>query len=317
MILNNDQIKSITFGALHIEEADGKMRFFRFTPEMLEAWSEFDNVFTSRTRATAGIRLDFHTNSKHMALNIEAPAKFEVYINGLLRYTMEEVDTLSVDIDTPRGQPLDDAHVTIYFPSHKHGCFSSLELDDGAYVKPHSFDRKILFLGDSITQGWDTVFDSLSFANKVSRYFNAESLIQGVGGACFFPQFLEPISFEPDWVVVAYGTNDFDRYRDDEPMIEKHMNEYLEKLSGMYGDKKIFVVSPIWRRLSKPEARERFERLRKTVEVQVKTFGFTLIDGSLLVPPINALYTDGLHPNDAGFSLYAENLIAQLEAFAQ
>ena len=313
MILSYEQIKQITVGAVYIEDSDERMSFFKYGPEMLKAWKDFDDVFASRTRATTGIRLDFHTNSKRMTVNIEEPAKFEIYIDGMFRYTMTETDSLSIDIDTPRGQSLDDAHITIYFPAHKHGRFNSLELDDGAYVRPHSFDKKILFLGDSITQGWDTLFDSLSFANKVSRYFNAESVIQGVGGSCFFPQFLEKIPFDPEWVVVAYGTNDFNRYSDDEPKLLSLMSEYMEKLKKLYGDKRIFVISPIWRRLSKPEARQRFERLRKAIADTAEKNGFVHIDGSLLVPPINALYTDGLHPNDIGFSLYAENLVAEIE----
>ena len=316
MILTNEQIRNITVGAVHTEETEERLCFFKYTPEMLKAWTELDDVFTSRSRATTGIRLDFHTNSRSMTVKIMEPAKFEIYVNGLFRYTMTETDCLTVTLDTPRGQPLEDAHVTVYFPAHKHGRFLSLELDDGAYVTPHTFDRRILFLGDSITQGWDTLFDSLSFANKVSRYFNAESVIQGVGGACFFPHLLEPIPFDPHWVVVAYGTNDFNRYSTVEEFVPP-MREYMAKLKRLYGDKQVFVISPIWRRLRKPEARERFEEYRRAIEDEAQKQGFCLVEGSLLVPPVNELYTDGLHPNDTGFSLYAENLIEVLREYAQ
>ena len=113
-------------------------------------------------------------------------------------------------------------------------------------------------------------------------------------------------------MLLAYGTNDFDKRKEfDEFYL--HMNEYMAKLSNLYGDKKVFVISPIWRRLSKPEAQERFEIYRKAIAAEAEKYGFVHVDGALLVPPVAELYTDGLHPNDIGFSIYAENLIRIME----
>ncbi len=312
MFLSFDQIKEITVGAVHIENIDGDMRFYKYFPYMIPMWGAKKETFESRAKSTTGIRLDFHTDSRHLKLEIEGPAKFEIYIDGLFRYTMKETKTLSVDIDTPHGEPIEDARVTVYFPSHKEGKLKCIELDDGTYVRPHKFDRRILFMGDSITQGWESGFDSLSFANKVSRYFNAESVIQGVGGACFYPEFLEPLPMDFDWVVVGYGTNDF-TFREDFDEFYKYMCEYMSKLSRIYGDKKVFVISPIWRRLSKPEERQRFDEYRRAIANEAQNYGFIHVDGSLLVPPISDLYTDGLHPNGTGFSLFAENLINMMK----
>lgn len=314
MQLSFEQLKEITVGAVYMENIDGEMSFYKYFPNMIPMWAEQNPSFEERAKTTTGVRFDFHTNSKHMKLEIEKPEKFEIYIDGIFRYTMKEIDILSFDITNPRGEPVEDAHVTVYFPSHKIGRVKSLELDDGAYVRPHTFDKKILFVGDSITQGWESGFDSLSFANKVSRYFNAESVIQGVGGACFSPEFLEPLPIDFDWVVVGYGTNDFDRRKEFDEF-NSYMCEYMSKLSKLYGDKKVFVISPIWRRLSKPEARVRFGEYRRAIADEAQKHGFIHVDGSLLVPPVNDLYTDGLHPNGVGFSLFAENLIEIMKEF--
>ena len=312
MILTYDQIKEIVVGAVHMENTDQGMRFYKYSPEMRAVWESKSENFGIAGRCSTGIRLDFHTNSKHLNIEIESNAKFEIYVNGMFRAFLHDGTSLSMDIDIPYGRELDDAHITVYFPSHKRGKLRSIELDDGAYVRPHRFDRSILFIGDSITQGWNTQFDSLSFANKVSRYFNADSVVQGVGGACFFPECLEKIEKDFDWVVLSYGTNDFDKRKEfDEFYL--HMSEYMAKLEDMYGDKKVFVITPIWRRISKPEARERFEIYRNAIAAEAEKHGFISIDGGLLVPPVQELYTDGLHPNDVGFSLYAENLIEILE----
>jgi lysophospholipase L1-like esterase len=312
MILSYDQIKNITVGAVFMENTDEGMKFYKYSPNMISAWIERDPSSGPRVKSTTGIRLDFHTNSKKMKLEIENRAKFEIYIDGLLRYSMKDVESLSVDIDTPRGDPIENAHIVIYFPSHKVGVLKMLELDDCASITPHCFDKKILFMGDSITQGWAAEFDSLSFANKVSRYFNAESVIQGVGGSRFFPNYLEALPIDFDWVVVAYGTNDYDRYKIFEEF-NTPMSEYMLKLSQIYGDKKVFVISPIWRKFSTTEEIERFEIYRTAIAAEARKYGFIHIDGSCLVPPIDAFYTDGLHPNDIGFSIYAENLIRNLE----
>lgn len=308
MFLSFDQIKKITVGAVRMENIEGNMMFYKYFPYMIPMWGEKKATLEERAKHTTGIRLDFHTNSKRLKVEIEFPAKFEIYIDGLLRYTMKNTQSLSVDIDTPHGKPTEEARVTVYFPAHKEGKLKSIELDDGAYVRRHSFDKRILFMGDSITQGWESGFDSLSFANKVSRYFNAESVIQGVGGACFYPEFLEPLPMDFDWVVVGYGTNDF-AFREDFDEFYSYMSEYMKKLSRIYGDKKVFVISPIWRVLTENESPERFEKYRSVIAEEAQKYGFVHIDGAYLVPPISDFYTDGVHPNCVGFSLYAENLI--------
>lgn len=313
MLLSFEQIKEITFGAIRIENTDGQMRFYKYSDEVISAFGARKDTFGARAATTTGVRFDFHTNSKRLKIEVEEPKKFEIYVDGLLRYTMRDTASLSVNIDTPRGKTLDEARITVYFPSHSVGKFKSLELDDGAYVRPHKFDKKILFMGDSITQGFEAKFDSLSYANKVSRYFNADSIIQGVGGACFFPETLEFVPIDFDFVVVAYGTNDFNRYGSVADF-KTPLSEYMSKLSGLYGDKKIFVISPLWRKLNTPEVYAELERYREEIESEAQKYGFINVDGCSLVPPVESLYTDGLHPNDTGFSLYAENLIKVIES---
>ena len=104
--------------------------------------------------------------------------------------------------------------ITLYLPAHGIGILGAVEIEDGATLRPHTYDRKMLFIGDSITQGWDSTWDSLSYANHVTRFFNAYSVIQGIGGAKYHDTtFDEAIDFEPDVVIIAYGTNDWTTYK--------------------------------------------------------------------------------------------------------
>ena len=311
MNLSFEEIKKITVGAPFSKETADGMRFYKYRSELYDLWENHGKDLGYRMLTTSGVRIDFHTNSKHMAIEVFEKGRFEIYINGLFSYTMRECETLSIALEGLFGEPLEEAHVTIYFPAHTIGTLKSLQLDDGAYVRPHEFDRKILFIGDSITQGWQTKFDSLSYANRVSRYFNANSVIQGIGGACFYEDCLEEIPFDPEWVFIAYGTNDFRKFKDIEEF-KSHLCPSMSKFGEFYKGKKVFVISPIWREDQTPKNNLGFIETRNAIISEAEKYGFTHIDGGTLMPPMPLLYTDGLHPNDNGFSVYAENLISAI-----
>ena len=327
MRLSNALLREITVGAVEIkEDSDGRLRFCKYTESQMSGfgpWNEKSPVF-----CTTGIRLDFHTNSKKFVFVASLPGKYELYIDGLLRRQFKiapaekggEFDVLErieTDLCDVLGGAIDECRVTLYLPSHAIGQLDFVELDDGAFVKKHSFSRKFLMIGDSLTQGWDSVFDSLSYASRVSRFFDAESIIQGRGGSCYKVETLEKLpGFDPDVVTVAYGTNDFSRCHTLEEMKE-NVSAYLDKLCEIYGDKKVFIISPIWR-----ESQERpmgsFRDCCALVGDEAKKRGFIHVDGLSLVPPMcKELYTDGLHLNDLGFSFYSENLIRVINEYVK
>lgn len=267
--------------------------------------------FETNARATTGIRLDFHTDSRCMVLETEPMGKYEVWLDGILydAWSAQEESCREMVLSLPDTEQGTEHRVTVYFPAHgEPGILKRLMLDDGAYVRAHRFDKKILFMGDSITQGWAAKHDSLSFAHRVSRHFNAESVIQGVGGACFFPEVLKEISFDPDWIVVAYGTNDYSHGGSREKILN-NMENYFFRLAELYPHKEVFVLSPVWRERMKNDGSLDFAAWRRAIAEQARHCGFVAVDGAALMPPLSEFYTDGLHPDDNGFSLYAERLI--------
>ena len=57
-----------------------------------------------------------------------------------------------------------------------------------------------------------------------------------------------------------------------------------------------------------------FDGARQIVIDEALKLNLKHIDGLLLVPPVDEFFADGhLHPNDEGFSIYAENLIRELK----
>ena len=319
MLLTNDEIKSIAFGAVRTEEKDGILHFHKCTEKQVAAWYAESDTLGYRAESTTGIRLDFYTNSDNIAFKVARGGKFEVRINGIIthQYLQGETDVnFKASLVIPQREAGERKRVSVIFPSHSIGLLSSFELDDGAYferAKPQG--KKFLFIGDSITQGCASYYDSLSYAYRLIDFFDADAVINGIGGAFFLPEAHDVPDFDPDAVFVAYGTNDFFHFPKAE-VRESKAREYLDLIKEAYGDKKVFVISPIWRANAECNViGEEFHAFRLYIENLARERGFYAIDGLTLVPPLPRMYNDKyLHPNDLGFSLYAENLIKQVQA---
>ena len=317
MRLTFEQIKAVTFGAIRIEEREDGIHFSKITKKQEEAFKALSGSLYNCACTTTGVRLDFHTNSKNLAFYAPKGNKFELYINDVLcrQYDGEALreggKPATAELVSPCESDGDTVRVTLILPSHSDGVLEYVELDDGATVAPHSFDTKILFIGDSITQGWNSKYDSFSYAWRVTRFFNAESVIQGTGGAFFHETTFDEIDFDPDTVIVALGTNDFGRYQTFEEMLT-HARAHLDLIAERYKGKKIFAISPIWRAHQEKPAGS-FAELRRLIIGEIEKRSIIHVDGLSLVPHSSEFMADeSLHPNDLGFSLYAENLIAKM-----
>lgn len=320
--LSNENLRTLTVGAVRIEEEDGLLQFFKYTDEQMEGFGPWRKI--SPCTCTTGVKFDFYTNSKNVAVSFAAAGKYEIWLDGLLRHALvvgenegEGDIVVGERFETPItdafGKTKNECRVTLYFPSHSVGVINYLELDEGAYSRRYEYSRRFLIIGDSLTQGWNSDYDSLSYANRLCRTFDAEGIIQGRGGSCYVPATMTKLeNFEPDVVVVAYGTNDYVRIKSYEEY-RKNVREYHDRLAECYGDKKIFIISPIWRRLPSPNSNLDFCECREIIKDEAERHGFIHIDGARLVPPIEEdFFTDGLHLTDLGFSMYSENLTAEL-----
>jgi lysophospholipase L1-like esterase len=173
----------------------------------------------------------------------------------------------------------------------------------------------ILVLGDSITQGYDAVYPSQSYANKLAWALDAEIVNQAIGGEIFRPAILdENLPFTPDLITVAFGTNDWSGQTAEN--FEKNADGFYTKLATLYPNTPVFAILPIWRAdwekvtRAKPFHESR-EILRGLAE---KHPNFRVIDGMSLTPHLPAFFSDlYLHPNDLGFEIYAQELVRQMQ----
>ncbi len=308
MKLTFEQIKEISFGYARIIEDDNGLEFHKCTERQIAVLKEKrESILCNATNAT-GCRLDFHTDSEFLRFTVSAGNKYELYINDVFvkRFVFGTIGG-SGEFVLTEGEN----RVTLVFPSHDLAArITSVELSSGATVKPHNYTVKMAFFGDSITQGWESGFDSLSYAWRVARFFDADIWNPGVGGNVFLEDFVDSKpDFVPDVVIVALGTNDWSTWETLEEL-EAHATEFLTRVCENYKGAKIFAISPIWR--AEEFGRRQmgsFEECCNTVKDCIAKLPIRLIDGYTLTPHIGDFYTDGLHPSGLGFGIYAENLI--------
>lgn len=314
MRLNFDEIKRITTGALFVRETDGGFEFDKCTPQQVAFWATRSDVLHMRSRATSGVRLDFHSNTKKLSYRISTQSnehgKTEVLVDGIGVYT-NELGESREQFDIGEGE---EHRITVIFPSHEIGTLHYIEIDDGATLMPHEYKMKILFFGDSITQGSRAPISSLSYAYRTSFYFDADSVVQGVGGGFFYNGIFDSaIEYEPDVMIIAYGTNDYARYTEFD-VISQRARDVVAQIRERYPSTKIFGITPLRRydiplKISTGE----FDELRARIAEIFRESGICVVDGYDLLDDNPALYDDGLHPNADGFVQYTKNLCSFIE----
>lgn len=318
------QLQSITLGALTLRQTPEGIRFDRMTPAQTEAFRQQDAALAVKCSATAGVRLDFHTDGDLLALRFRDQQTtshrsfgyFDVLLNSsmLLHSGTEDVPhhpdgTWCVSL--PEGEN----HIQIYFPNLSSLAIESVSLSDGASLRPHRPQRRILIHGDSITQGYDARCPSLSYTNRLGRYYDAEIINQAIGSACFDRNVVARVTdADPDFILVAYGSNDW-RFRNWSNFCHG-ADDFFHALVDTYPGVSIFAILPIWRadlHAGHPCAGD-FMTCRAKIAQLAQKYGCIVLDDFDLLPHDVRLFSDGeLHPNDEGFFFYAHRLTELLD----
>lgn len=312
MFLTFDQIKEFTSGAIAVVQEKDRIRFERMTEAQIEAFRTAGAHLYNNAISTTGIRIDFETNSNSLLIHTASAGKFDVMVDNLPRaqYICKGPDLCCLDLEPG------DKRITIFLPSHSVGSIAKIRLDYGSKVWAHKYDRKILFIGDSITQGWNSKWDCLSYTYQLTTALNADAINWAVGGSFFTPDAFEDVGFDADFIMIAYGTNDFNVFSSMEKFREK-CTAYLERVKAAYPDKPVFCLTPLWRGEENMIRRVgTLQDIRDAITEIAQGFGFTVINGKKLVPHVPYFYADQrLHPDDLGFSLYASNLLLELNKY--
>ena len=209
------------------------------------------------------------------------------------------------------------AEVCLYLPWSVATVIEEISLADGASVTPIPPAKKMLVYGDSVTHGNTINYSCNHYIPRLARAMGVQVRNKAIAGTTTFPEMARLESpFDPDYVLVAYGSNDWDRH--EEAFFAENYRLMMELIREKYPHAQVFVISPIWR--GDQETRQRkmggLSTIEKNILVIAKDFpSVTVISGIDLVPHDFRYYADaGLHPNDKGFECYFKNLWPKIRA---
>ena len=324
MKLSIDQVRDMTTGAVKVVFEEGMYRFYRFNSREAEV---IDNP---NVLSPAGVQMRFKTDGQLLKLKIHTQAltnirsyfSFDVFINDTMTGSIQNLNDEDCRGDYANNvYPLGcyqqefklgdgDKYIRLVFPHSVNMWIEDIEVVDATYAEPVKWDKTVIFFGDSITQGYDALHPSKSYAARLAEVLNANVINKALGGAIFDPKLVEiPYDIKPDYVIVAYGTNDWNSV--DLLSFKNNAAGFRNGLEANYSGIPVFVITPVWRHdwqlMKKCGAFSNIENAIKDI------FGnrenITVISGFDLIPHSLDYYGDlWVHPNDAGFEHYSDGL---------
>lgn len=318
MKLTLEQIKSITLGAVQIWEEDGFVCFCRFAWEQMEMYRERREDFYRKAHSTAGVKLSFRTDSNTLSMKVQTEPgssrkyfSMDVFADGeYLGAITEEEDRYLGDFSGEFSLGEGEKTVTVYFPWSMGMKIQELCLDEGSFITPVRPAKTLLIYGDSITQGYDAKHSYMRYAGKLAEFFQAEEHNRAIGGEVYYAPLAElEGDISPDYITVAYGTNDWSK--ETPQAFTEQCGAFMKTISEKNTQAEIFVLTPIWRKdMEKQTAFSAFEDVERIIRQCCEGLSnVKVIRGFDFVPKDESYFADlRLHPNDEGFRHYADNL---------
>lgn len=336
MKLTLEQIKEVATGAVRFVEDEEGIKLFRFTEEQEKMYKEVNEDFWHRSLATSGIKFAFKTNSENLFIKTKIIPRysrryfsFDVFVNGepigyldnfadaenIEEYIKIKLLKEEFEKDFELGDG--DKTVCVILPWALQAVIEEISLDDGSYIEPVKRKKTLLAYGDSITQGYDAFRSANRYIARLAEVLEADEINKGIGGECFCPWLAEmEKDLNPDYVTVAYGTNDWSKKGKE--IFDVNSRAFYETVSKKYPSAKIFAITPIWR-ADLGEYREfgKFEDVEKGIKEAVEGLeNVTVISGYDFVPHDLSYFADArLHPNDKGFDCYSNCLIEEVKKY--
>ena len=307
MLLTNAQLKTIDFGALRFEETpDGWLQAYQYDEKQMDYFRNSPVTFWyDRSFASSAKTIELTTAATKISFGYKFIWKgsedtVELYVNGLA-HTIHYVKdipgegTLSFDMEPGEKQ------VIIYLPADATLLVRDFEIN--ADYTPAQKGEKVLWIGDSITQGYGPLRSSHTYVSVANRLLNYDILNQGIGGYVYDKNTMVPMEgYRPDKIIISMGTNQFGS----ETM--EAVEEYYKQLKEVYGNTPVLCITPIWR----GDCQDRYDVFVRFCENVKRIAGqyanVIVVDSFTLVPHLEEYYLDKLHPNCLGMELYGRNL---------
>ena len=334
MKLTLEQIRAACTGAVSVTEEDGLVRFQRMLPAQLDAALARSEAYYIRARSTTGVKLTFRTDSTSLFLDVNASRgtmsyfAVDVLVNGTLvgsvdNFSHEDVPVFHANKSYKLGDYSGrfdlgpgEKTVRVHLSWGPVAAIRELSLDDGASFLPAIPEKKVLFYGDSITQGMDCLHPSQTYSARIVDALGMAEYNKAIAGTYSFPEMAAVREeFTPDLIVVAYGTNDWSLT--DTPTFRANYRSMHEAIRANYPGVPVFALTPLFRyAMNECRAMGAFCKVGSIIQEICADFpDVTVIDCFPFLPQDHLCFGDGiLHPNAKGFDYYFKGLWPQIKA---
>ncbi|HPX27344.1 MAG TPA: SGNH/GDSL hydrolase family protein [Treponemataceae bacterium] len=311
MIINNEQLKKIYFGAYLFEETDdGYLQSFQYNKAQTAYFKKTSDFFYDRCMAGSAKTLEFTTEAVKISFEYKiiwagSQDSFELCEDGLITdivYVKDIKEKGKISFSLEDGKK----NVIIYLPADATVVIKNFEIDKD--FVPAKKGEKVLWIGDSITQGFGPLRSAQTYVSVANRLLGYEIINQGIGGYVYDKKSLMKMEgYTPDKIIVALGTNQYGT----ESM--QDIEEYYEELTKLYKDIPVLCITPLWRgdNVEGIPTLIRFCTRLKSIVKKYKSV--TMVDGFKLVPHLPEYFLDNLHPNQLGAEVYGRNLVKAIE----
>lgn len=310
--LTNKELQGIYCGAYSFDEtADGYLQSYQYSREQMDYFKGTGDFWYERCNASTSKTLEFSTESEKVSFEykmiwIGSEDTFELAVDGQIieiNYIHEMPKEGRLDFKLPGGEK----KVTIYLPADSTAVIRNFETEKA--VSPLQRGPKVLWLGDSITQGYGPLRSACTYVSVANRLLGYDIINQGIGGYVYdMNSLMKMEGYMPDKIIVALGTNQFGC----ESMID--IENYYERLMEIYGcDMPVLCITPLWR----GDIPNSFDTLSafcgKVKEIAGRYGNVKIVDGFKMIPHLPEYYLDNLHPNCLGAEIYGNNLVREIE----
>ena len=309
--MTNQELQRIYFGAYSFKETeDGWLQAFQYSDAQMEYFRTGFDFWYDRCMATTAKTLEMTTNARTVSFEYRiiwegSQDSFELAVDNQIteiRYVKDLPKEGKLDWNLPDGEK----NVVIYLLADATVLIRNCEVD-GSF-SPARKNEKVLWLGDSITQGFGPLRSAQTYVSVANRLLNYDIINQGIGGYVYDKKSLIKMDgYTPDKIIVALGTNQFGC----ETM--QDVEEYYETLISIYGTEiPILCVTPLWRG-DVPDGFPTLARFCENVKAIAGRYpNVKIIDGFKLVPHLPEYFLDNLHPNQLGTETYGRNLVEEI-----
>ena len=286
----------------------------------------FAEELVDRAAMPAGVRLTFQSNTSSIGGQInsaEERGRIDLVIDGNLVGDVETVNKTSFLFENLGSNP---KNIELWLPQDSEFKISGLTLDDDAELSAsqETGAKKWITYGSSITHCRSADSPTQTWPAIVARTRGYDLTCLGYGGQCHLDPMVARMirDREADVISLCLGINIYGAASLGERTFGPGILGFVQIVREKHPTTPIALLSPIYspeREDTPNEVEFTLKKMREVVAASVETLrkngdeNITYIDGLNIFDSDNAyLLPDGLHPNNEGYAIMAQNVLKHL-----